>query len=1312
MPITVQRIRRLEIWSDWVAAGGERTYVIPDATNILAVSNITLAEKLTFVIPLKSATSPLVFKGVVLRLDQDDVTFDEWKVVNRVDDTQAGTAQITAGTFANTDLVTGAFLSRVDSDGTRNYEFESVGLDPTTQIIQWVIPATPNFVTIGTINSTAPMDMAYAWDKPLGALQRIAANLGELNVRRVGSVGYAIDIVDQIGHDAATCDVRVDKNIIRLSRSISSDGQATRIFPQGQADADNVRATMAQASWLVTNIASVSGSTVVTLADPAGNEGPIGFDGQLVGLGNIFIRSRFGTCFGLSQSSATDQTVTIPIDIGSVDISIGDFVDFRTDALPGGASSDLTWLDSPSDVATWGVIIAPLDVGDTPGHRNLALNSALRQWSGTLPDNWAKVGTPTVTKQTVAPYVLSGSNSLKIVATSDGQGIETADVRITPSADNPFESGFGSVWTVTDPGTVRVELVFTTPDGEIVQPILPAVASNSESGQWEDIGISGQDAHSFGATAVRLRVVQNGVTPATFYVGRAQLTQSPAQLPFVEGSGGTKLWQAANEQLRTNGAPTVAYEATIADLARIDPQTWGQDCTITVGGSVLVTDPRFPLQILTRIVEVQRNYSVPGNTSITISSKPDDLSGSYARPKKKGRISPSFFATPQTPTVSAVQADLNTAGNPSVLIIATPNAGSLKVAISTSGVPTDADVEASTAISGSQAVVLFGAMTVNPGETLYGKVFAYRGDNGAGLRSPPMPFSIPFAAIRRDAPWADGGYALAASDSAGLVADSGVTDSSGLASRRIVLSLAKASAGAPDDLRSVPDGGGYNRTTSSFVDSSGRIIQVAPDGVIAGINAANLSRAQGTGVWTESFEDTSLSAWTIYYAPTQYYVTPSPIPAYGRYCLYCQGQGGFMFNRNIPFDPRKLYRVRIALTVGSYGGGSAVPQYAGLGAIKSDGVTYITSAGADSSSPAAIWNVSNGNVISFTSDNWVVLTGWVKGYGTFRGTGSDPTNPERMPSGTVYIRPLATLNYTGTSTSETLIDYFEITEYDDDGSARTYGGFSGIGSIASGVTQGDAAGGRVILRGQQQGRAKNGDVITFSPPYQNVPVVEITDGAYNEPRSKWGSTGDGTEAGAVQDLPQYPDYQALGLSGSGFTLRARLRQKAAAVTAEADTFSNNPLTVIGDVTDPLALSSPPGNGEIYTINLECNLTLNHNTDFSGTEYISLVAAIDVDISGLGAWSEIANYTFTKSGTTGGSQLYEQPVPVAVEGVTSSTLFRVRLKDRIDISAGSTGVLAGVNVQYDFVTGGGDQFASKTPDSNDFVNWTAREASLT
>jgi hypothetical protein len=119
----------------------------------------------------------------------------------------------------------------------------------------------------------------FQWDTPLGVLQRIAdATEMELDIRRSGG-GYVIDLISSIASTAPIADVRYDRNLQPGSqKGLSSIEQTTRVFPRGAQEGET-HATMARATWKVSNIAGF----VVTLVDPAGGVGPIQFDGQLAG---------------------------------------------------------------------------------------------------------------------------------------------------------------------------------------------------------------------------------------------------------------------------------------------------------------------------------------------------------------------------------------------------------------------------------------------------------------------------------------------------------------------------------------------------------------------------------------------------------------------------------------------------------------------------------------------------------------------------------------------------------------------------------------------------------------------------------------------------------------------------------------------------------------------------------------------------------------------------------------------------------------------------------------------------------------------
>ncbi|MGI8548525.1 MAG: hypothetical protein ACR2M1_14565, partial [Gemmatimonadaceae bacterium] len=1030
---------------------------------------------------------------------------------------------------------------------------------------------------------------------------------------------------------------------------------------------------------------------------------------------------------------------------GIAALAPGDLIDFRTD-VSGANSNDLAWLDSPADVAQWGIIAANVDASDVPGHRNFVRNSALRDWlqGNTLPASWVARGAPTLARQTAAPYVLSGANSIRVTTSVDGEGVETVPVPIFPSADNPHVSGFVTVWVPS--GLARVELVFTTPTGTVVQPVAPAVASNGTVGQWEDLGVAGIDARAINATAVAIRAVQHGQTPIVFYVARAQIAEGAVQLPFVEGSGGTRLWQIANDQLRTNGAPTVAFEANLIDLAKLEPQTWGDNATLVVGGSVLITHPRFPLQVLTRLVELNRSYDVPGDSKVTLSSKPDDLSGTYGRRKKKGRISPVYFDTPAAPTLNSVTAAIDTNGLPSIMLIATPDAKSLKVVISTAGVPADSTVESSGAIDGSQAIVSFASPAVVAGQTLYGKAFAYSKPNGGGLRSPPSPFAIPFKALKRSEPWADGGFALIADDPAGLRANASVSDSSGLASRRVNLTLAKSSAGSPDDLRSVPDGGGYRRTTDSYVDVSGRVVTIRRSGsdISGDFLGSRIDNLDGNGLAYGSQiagAPSDLVALTNHSVFAEHWDGPNPLARWNIYesaggcsiipggrsggnMLRMRGQSWIALKAPIAFDPTKLYVMRIVAYDASDGGntGGTGPSgfFVGVEGVAADGSTRVSVSGANTASNQH-YIVRGNRPLPYNGTVWAPFTGFFRGLGTAIHEAPDAGSPSPLYPGVSYVRLMVAANYGGSPSAEVMVDSITLDVLDERASALTYGGWSGVGTIGSGVTQGDPAGGRVMLRGEQRGTCRHLQAVVATPPFQNVPVVEFYGWALGEPGNRWGAIGDGSESGApAPGARQYPIAEARSLTGSGFVPDLRFRQKIGTTSPITDNWANAPtITDIGTGTDKtgattgtLAPSGAPSSSGTYSIALSSTIGLQYDPTIGGAQSFSITAAVDVDPTGTGAWEEAGTYTFTKSGTSAGSTTYSTTINVNRAGLSPSSQFRVRVKGMADRSAGSSGTLSGVNATYQRTTGAADQYASMTPDAEDVVRYRMYESSLT
>jgi hypothetical protein len=646
---TVQRLRRLEVWTGAVYAvsGGGRVGVLVDVLECRAtLTTKGEADALVVAVALADPLADELRENRWLRVDGWDaagaLTFDEWRIGPVHRDTETGRHTVTAYPF---DVLLGAraLVTHTDGQGVVRGDLELVGLTPTQILDTYVLPplnatTTAGLYARGTVAPTAPIDLTVSWESPAAVCRRIAEITGtEFQVRRDPATNaYLLEFVDEIGASAPIADLRAGKNVQGLTQAREPATHATRVYPRG-GEADGEHATMGRHVW---EVQSVSGNDI-RFVDPAGGPDPIAFDGQLV---DLWLERIDGTTRQVTATSATSQLVTVT---SASNVVAGQRLRF----VENSSRHDLVYLESPADRTAHGIVVGVADAPDVPATYNALPNPAGRAWpSGTLPAGWSAVGAPTLSKETGAAFVRTAGASIKAVATADGQGVQSPAGGVPFSADRPYASGFAAVYVAS--GQVRVELVVTKADGStVVSPVAPARATSTQVGVWtEALGIEAEDLVALGARAresganVAVRVVAHG-GPATFYVDGAQATNSGAFEPFVEGSGGTKLWQAANEKLRTHGAPAVTYAARLVDLARLDPATWGDDCALYQGGRVRVTDARLPtggapLLVSTRIVEIARDYLVPGQTQVTLSSAPDDLYGTLARPKPANRQPP------------------------------------------------------------------------------------------------------------------------------------------------------------------------------------------------------------------------------------------------------------------------------------------------------------------------------------------------------------------------------------------------------------------------------------------------------------------------------------------------------------------------------------------------------------------------------------------------------------------------------------------------------------------------------------------------
>lgn len=622
--VVATQLRQIAVWSDLECAGGTVIRYFDTITKCDAIFTLDNDHRLTLTVPLTAPIKDDLLEHRVIRIVESDVVFDEWRIISVSRDTGTGLATITA-LSPTADLGTASLLRRAVGPVVE-HDVEISGLT-VSQILQTVVlPALAadglTWVAAGNVETTEPVSATFSWVTPLEACRQLAELTGtEFQFRRNGTSSYLLDFVTERGAEAPVADIRLGKNILGLTQERTQAGQVTVAVPRG-ARVDDLSASMARAQW---RVVLVSGNTL-TLADPAGGMGPVAFDNQLTG---TYLRRMDGTLTAVTDSVASTDTVTVANAAG---ISVGHLIQFRAD----GAGSDLTALQSPGDIAAWGRKYGVIDRPDVPGAVNLVSNAGVRQWTGagtSPPDTWTTVGSPTLARENSAAFLYRGPNAVKVTATT-GNGIQTASVPVFPTEDVPYASGWVAVYA-TSVASVKVELVV---NGAVVAPTAPQVASNENVNQYIALGVSGIDIRQLAATSIALRITAN-TSPTTFYVGGAMITQTPSQEPlFVEGSGGTALWQAANRTLLRLGGPQVGYNLALVDLARLNPGVWGEDAALVLGGQVRVTDERLGLEIQTRITELSLDYVTRGNSTIRLSTLPEDLAGTLSRPGFSRRL--------------------------------------------------------------------------------------------------------------------------------------------------------------------------------------------------------------------------------------------------------------------------------------------------------------------------------------------------------------------------------------------------------------------------------------------------------------------------------------------------------------------------------------------------------------------------------------------------------------------------------------------------------------------------------------------------
>lgn len=644
--ITRGRVERFDILPSW---GGQPIGALfPEDMDSGTIDRGTNATtRLTLAIPSAQGTRwSTVLPGRVLRAmfvaSNNQRSWQEFLVQECGDVQRTGVNTVTGVGFLGA-LAEIGYIEQVDADGTALATFAAPGLTPREHIATYYIGlATAKGYTnveVGRVEFTAPIDVTYDKDDIYSAGLKLASAVGgEIRERwNPATSKYAIDLVAAIGDPASNPDgagpfgearayvtAEIDRTRTRLT-------QSTVVYPTG-----NENANCGDADWQISAITPGSGTTgTIALIDPLGGAGPIGVANQFVQFTQLggatvsagYLRSKSGVLTKITASNVSADTVTV---LDRTAFTVGDLVSIRADST----GRKVTELLHPAAVTSYGRVKEGLQLPNIPSTVNLVPNPVGRIWTGATtvpPDLWLVVASATITKTGTAPYLQDGPYSIKVATLDDGDGISTPLIPLYPTAIAPFGSAYFNFYLSAGAG--RVELVLT--DGVtswVLPPTGSAKASATRQGVFDQLGINGINLYESGATAARLRFVQDGPTPMVAYISAAQMTNSAGFLPFFEGNGPRQLHQAANVEVAIKGPLQVRYTMTLDDLARLLIDGY-ESLRCVLGAKIRVINDTLGIYDAVRIIQMVEDVKVEANTKLTLSDRPQDMATLLTLPK-------------------------------------------------------------------------------------------------------------------------------------------------------------------------------------------------------------------------------------------------------------------------------------------------------------------------------------------------------------------------------------------------------------------------------------------------------------------------------------------------------------------------------------------------------------------------------------------------------------------------------------------------------------------------------------------------------
>lgn len=715
------RFLGLEVQTDVRCASGSRVAWFPAAALAAcsAVLSPTEPESLTATLSRTDPRTAEVLVGRVVRTCFSDTTYDrEWDVVELTDEATSDECTLLAHPiglrlarklYETTDAATGAPV----------FDVNIVGVTPADAIDDYVLPTLAargmSWVSRGTVDPTARLDLIAEQVSALELVRLIAApSAAEWQLRRNGDAGYYLDLLTAIGSSAGTLRIRTAHNLMAHRRQRSGLEAVTRVVPIGPSS--GIERTIAAHLWRVAAIGTDGIGNYVQLADIAGGDGPIWRDGQLDGFYLASFASVAHADALLTDSRATTQRVYMA---STAAFTVGQWA--RLQVGSGANGQRLTSLTDPLSAALpsaggLGDLAEFLELAELRGDCNLVPNPWMRDWTtaGSPADGWTEsAGTPanrTLTRETTV--VREGSAYAQRVQTTGSTTwyLETPDI--------PFWAISGrrhcpALWFYVDacPAAATSAVVFDlyTAAGVKVGEIGRWVRGSAPvEDTWFRVEGAPMDLSAL-AGKVRIRATLTTTTGGAAASGwnvvfaHALLVEGDIVVSDIEYSGGTRLWQAANDRLTSVAGTVLGADLQVADLEADDPDTFGS-LAIVPGQTVEVTDDVLGQVLSARLLELCPNYLDPLRSTVRVGAPHVTFVRRTAAAGGEG--TPSSAGTPDSDIVG-VESSFDEDGQLVVRVIGDADTASIFCAVSTAGDPTEATLMQATPTVGRQAEFTF-----------------------------------------------------------------------------------------------------------------------------------------------------------------------------------------------------------------------------------------------------------------------------------------------------------------------------------------------------------------------------------------------------------------------------------------------------------------------------------------------------------------------------------------------------------------------------------------------------------------------------